>query len=173
MSQSLLSLIWGIIFSFLHITMVMIALKILKKTAPVLLHAASALLSLIFLCLTNTTLQLDLWIAFSVLALGSSSYLFVFGAIYKSLTLRMLCSAQSQKEPISLEQLEILITLPTFLARMLLLSEMGHVTIEKDRYFLTKKGKKTANFFNVIRKIFHVETKAVYQPVLDQHGNLE
>lgn len=162
MSQPFESLIWGIAFSFLHIFTVIVALKYLIKIAPVFIHAASALIGLILLCLVCEMVELQFWIAFSVLAFCTSSYLFVFGAVYKSLTLRILCATQSRGGLISMDQLDSTVTIPTFTARVSLLTQMGNVTAAKDHYFLTQKGIKTANFFSVIRRVFRVDTKAVY-----------
>lgn len=165
MSQLSVSLIVGIAFSLLHILAVIISLKYIKKIAPVLLHAASALISLILLCLSYAMTEFAFWIALSVLAFCTSFYLFVFGAIYKSLTLRMLCASQSLNGSMTIEQLENIVTLPTFTTRISLLQEMGKVAVENERYSLTQKGKKTAHFFNVIRRIFRVDTKAIYEPI--------
>ena len=154
--------LWGLGFSIWHFLTVIIALKFVRKIAPVLIHAASALFSLILLCIASAMFEFDLWKAFSILAFCASSYLFIFGTIYKSLTLRMLCEAQWRGGTISIEELCAAVTLPTFTTRMALLQTMERVSVEKDRYSLTQKGKSTAMFFTVLRKFFNVDTKAIY-----------
>ena len=163
MSLSFVSFIWGMAFSLIHIIAVVAALKIVKQIAPVLIHAASALISFILLSVAGIMVEMQFWVAFSVLAFCSSSYLFVFGAIYKSLTLRILSAAKSRNGSLSVNQLEDAVTVPTFMERISLLNEMGNIATEKDHYSLTQKGRKTANFFQTIRKIFRIETKAVYE----------
>ncbi len=153
---------WGIGFSFLHFLSVIIAMKCLKKIAPVLIHAASALFSLILLRTASAMIEFELWIAFSILAFCTSSYLFVFGTIYKSLTLRMLCEAQLHGGTISIDELCVLVTFPTFAARMSLLEKMERVSVEKNRYFMTRKGERTAMIFIALRKFFNIDTKAIY-----------
>ena len=162
MDQSFTSVLWGLGFSALHIVIVTVALKILKKIAPVLIHAASALASLLLLYFAKTVMDLQFWIAFSVLAFSCSSYLFLFGAVYKSLTLRMLCAAQSSGGSISTFDLNSTVTAPTFTERVSLLNTMGHVAAEKDSYFITEKGRRTVQFFNLLRRGFSIGTKAVY-----------
>src|SRR5579871_4714329 len=121
--------LWGIGFSFFHLLSVTIALKCIKKIAPVLIHAVSALFSLIFLCAAYVVFEFELWKAFSILAFCTSSYLFMFGTIYKSLTLRMLCEAQMHGGTTSIDELSASTTLPTFTARMSLLEKMERISI--------------------------------------------
>ena len=163
MTESFVSLILGVTFSLWHIIIVIVLLKYIQKIAPVLIHAASALFSFILLCLVAMLVQFPFWIAFSVLSFCVSSYLFLFGAVYKSITLRMLCAVQSRKGSMSIDKLEKEVILPTFNVRISLLNEMGNVVTEKNRYFLTAKGKKFAQFFGAIRRVFHIDTKAVYE----------
>lgn len=167
MSQELVSFAWGSAFSFVHVIAVIISLKCLKKVTPVLIHAASAFISFVLLCIVDEIIEFNLWISISALAFCSSSYLFMYGAIYKSLTLRMLCAAHSRGGTISIDELDSIVTLPTFETRVKLLNEMGNIAAEKDRYSLTSKGEKIANFFSMIRKIFRIETKAVYHSHID------
>jgi hypothetical protein len=167
MNQELVSFAWGVAFSSLHVIAVIISLKCLKKVAPVLIHAASAFINFILLCVVNEMAEVHFWIALTVLAFCASFYLFMYGAIYKSLTLRMLCAAHSRGGSISVDELDSVVTLPTFELRITLLNEMGNVAAVRDGYSLTSKGEKTANFFSRIRKIFRIETKAVYHSHLD------
>ncbi len=166
MSQPFL---WGLGFSFLHFLSVVVAMKCLKKIAPVLVHAGSALFSLILLCIASAMFKFELWKAFSILAFCTSSYLFLFGTIYKSLTLRILCEAQLRGGTISIDELRTTVTIPTFAARMTLLEKMERVSVENEHYSLTKKGKSTAIFFTTLRKFFDVDTKAIYDSCKSRH----
>lgn len=162
MNQEVWSLTIGLIFSFLHMISVAITLKVQKHIAPVLVHAASALVYLILLSFSRLFYAFELWIAFSTFAFCVSSYLFAFGVVYKSLTLRMLCASYLNGGNISIDELDSTITTPTFTDRVVLLNKMKRVRAEKEQYGLTEQGKKTANGFSAIRRIFRITTKAVY-----------
>lgn len=162
MNIEIKSILMGIVFSFLHITTVLMALKCFKKIAPVFIHAISALMNLILLCVLSLIIPIDAWISFSVLSFFVSSFLFIFGVIYKSLMIRILCYLAQVKNFTTINQINEVITTPTFLERCLLLERMGNITIKEGYYLLTQKGIKIVNFIKKIRKLYNIGTSAMY-----------
>lgn len=162
MSQLMLSVIGGVTISLLHIITVALALRYFIKTPPILIHIVSFVLYLISLCLLSIFIIHAFWIAFTILAFSTSSYLFVFSAVYKSLTLRILCEAQSFNGNPSLLELDSLVTKHTFAARIELLNKMNNVAVSKNQYELTPKGKKLASILSKVRRFFNINTRAIY-----------
>lgn len=162
MSQLMLSVIEGVTISLLHIITVALALRYFIKTPPILIHIVSFVLYLISLCLLNMLITHAFWIAFTILAFCASSYLFLFSAVYKSLTLRILCEAQSFNGNPSLLELDSLVTIHTFAARIELLNKMNNIVISENQYELTPRGKKLASLLGKIRRFFYIRTRAIY-----------
>lgn len=157
------SLIWGVVFSFQHIIVVTLAVKLFKKIAPVLLHAASACGSLILMCLLSSILSFNRWFAFSILAFSASSFLFLFGTIYKSMMIRILCFLDKFQGRASIEEINNQIINPTFLQRCLLLVEMGNARQKKELYLITSKGEKMAGIIKYFRNFFNIKSSAMYR----------
>lgn len=153
------SMVWGGIISLVHMLVTPIALRCCKTIAPVFIHAVSAFFCLLALVFISFFVHLHFWLAFSVLSFCVSSYLFIYGAIYKSLTLKILCAMRSSP---TTDSLTTFVTLPTFTDRITLLEKMGHVSSLDGKYNITEKGKKNAAFFSVLRKFFNINSKAIY-----------
>ncbi len=162
MSYMLSSLVLGTFVSIVNIFAILILLRCLKKTSPVLIHALSTLACFLLMCAAAQMLAFSLWIATSILAFCSSSYLFLYSVFYKSITIRMLQKIDARGGALTLEDLDTLVIQPTFHARVALLKEMGGVSCENGQYCLTDKGRNMTQKFANLRQFFGIETNGLY-----------
>ena len=153
---------FGSIVGLWHMIFVAFVVRGAKKIAPILTHTVSALIGLLLLWLLSQLLSFNFWLSFSMLALMVSSYLFLFGAVYKSLSLRLLCAIVRQGEPLTLQVLETNIIASTYMDRVRLLSQTGNVIVCEKHYMLSKRGKTMVSMLSLMRRVLHISTKALY-----------
>jgi hypothetical protein len=163
MTENFYALLIGIALTVFHITLVTQSIRMFDKFPPVFIHFFSGILSLVLLLiLTCLTPVLNTWLVFCVLSFGISSYLFVFGAIYKSLSLRMLLFTNSQGGKITLHALNENITEKSFQTRVDLLIKMGYCTEGVYGYHLSAKGKKIIRKIIFVRQLFRINSLGLY-----------
>lgn len=157
------SFILSLVLIIFHVIIVSILLRLFPKLFPIAIHAFSALCQLIILLwLIVMDFNFNYWFVFCILSFGISTYLFLFGAVYKSLSLRFLLAIKAEGGAVSLMQLEQKITIPSFTQRVTLLCEMGCITQNQKGMYISTKGKRMANKINTLKKLFHVETIGMY-----------
>jgi hypothetical protein len=150
-----------------HILLVTSSLHVVNSfrssIPPIAVHAVSAKCALILLAIiAYAGLRIDFWITFCVLAFGVSSFLFLFGAVYKSLSLRLLLETEKAQGRLSFEKLDESITAKSFLDRAVLLCSMGLVFQHENGYRLSEKGKRVLDRLTSLRKFFRITTIGLY-----------
>ena len=152
----------GSICILVHVLLVNQGGKYFFKMPPVMLHAFSAILLTFLLVILSFIACLDVWLAFCFFSFGVSSYLFLFGAIYKSLSLRFLIITKSQGGRASFEELDNVVTKMSFSERAKLLCQMGMVIKEQEQYCISFIGKRFAHKINRLRRIFRITSLGLY-----------
>ncbi|MBP6917368.1 MAG: hypothetical protein KBB94_00435 [Legionellaceae bacterium] len=149
----------------LHVLLVVFLLRgvIPIRVSPMLTHIFSALCIFGLLGVTklfNVKIQFEL--VFSILLFGVASYFFIFGAVYKSLSLRFLLVTHAYNGQISFKKLNALITHKTFYERVILLQKMGLIVQEKESYKLSEHGACQFKRIITVRKLFGIRTSGLY-----------
>ena len=163
MTEALISMFVGGLLIKIHIVLVTWLLRLKHKIPPIGIHAFSAvLLLLILLILSSVLMKMNIWITFCVFAFGVSAYLFVFGAVYKSLSLRILLAIKSKGGRASFTQLDVLVTEASFAERAEILCNMNFAVKEGGCYRISKQGEQIAERIVRIRKLFGITTLGLY-----------
>jgi len=162
MTQSISSFGYGFMLVLLHVVLVAIMARCMDKVTPVMIHVASAFISFVILCITAVIIGFNFWLACSVLFFCVSTYVFVFSAVYKSLSLRILSATHANGNVLSIEKIKNKVTSSTYAERVELLSGMGYVVNSQDKYQLTKKGKTTVKLLIKFREAFLINTRSLY-----------
>jgi len=165
MKEQIVSLIIGSILTAFHIVWVIAMIRkiIPNKFSSMLIHVLSAICTLsILLVLWITDVNFYFWLAFSVILFGISGCLFVFGAVYKSLSIRFLLMTKAQGKLVSFDLLDVLITKVSFAERTNILCNMGLAIKEKGGYRISKKGLRVAKRIVWLRKLFRIKTTGLY-----------
>lgn len=159
------SLIIGGGLTLLHIVFVACLLRRMNpsRVSPMLIHLFSALVLFVLLgVLDLLKIGIQCELVFSILLFGVAGYFFVFGAVYKSLSLRFLLVTHEHKGQISFAQLNELITQKTFSDRVIILQKMGLIEQEKEGFRLSIRGLQHLRKIIMIRKCFGIKTSGLY-----------
>lgn len=159
------SLIIGGILLLLHVLLVFCLLRryIPNRLDPMVIHIFSALDIfglLVVIYLLHVQIQFEL--VFSILLFGVAGWFFVFGAVYKSLSLRFLLSVLATNGLSTFESLNTSITKKTFMERVILLQKMGLIAQEDESYKLSEKGLCQLRRILMFRKFFGIKTTGLY-----------
>lgn len=139
--------------------------------SPMIKHILSAAVTIGLLVFFKKNYpQINIDIIMSILLFGFSCYFFVFGAVYKSLSLRFLLLVFAQNGSISVTALNDLITQKTFSDRVQLLCRMGLVLKENEKYKLSDAGKRQLRRIKKIRKLFRIQTIGLYATNKREHS---
>lgn len=170
MTGAAASLTAGVLALLLHMLLVPLVLRLFRTLAPVLLHLASGLLvhlvQVIVMWWAGTAGShepLPYWHGTAVLGAGAIGYLFVFSAVYKSVSLRILdCLVTHGGDRARLRDIVTEVVAPETRSRMRLLVEMGLAAEEGGRYRTTGQGRKTAARLQTLRRVFGIRDSGLY-----------
>jgi hypothetical protein len=166
MSDVLMSILVGLIIGSCCVVVVAIMLRILPRVAPVKLFIFCILFSEVMLILTGLIFfdHFYLWHASAMNGLIGITNFFVFGAVYKSVSLEMLNLIFSQPHhQASKDFLVDAIGRPCVRGRMELLVEMGWVTKDDEgNYQLSITGSKKVNQLSSVQKFFGIRQSGLY-----------
>ncbi len=165
MTEFIVALFISGIMTKLHILVTTWVINANRNIAPIICHTVSAtcILIILFFIFSICPVRFDLWLSFCSFALGVSTYLFLFGAVYKSLSLRMLLMIKENRGYQPLMQIDALITERSFEDRANILCSMGLVEMNGDVYEVTQKGLDLSNKIRIMRRLFHVSTTGLYE----------
>ena len=160
------SLLVAFLLILFHIAFVLFLMRktLATQISPVFIHVISGFVALAFLGLAGRTpFSFDGWLTFSFFGFASTSFLFLFSAVYKSLSLRFLLTIRSNRNRLTFSQLHHLVTKKSFKERAELLSKMGMVIKKGEDFSISSQGLRVAKRIEQIRKIFGITTRGLYQ----------
>src|SRR5262249_22103075 len=103
------------------------------------------------------------WPGAGVFAFGATVWLFVYCAVYKSVSLRILsCMVRAHAGRLSLDRITDRYILGEFRDRMAVLETMGCVVVRESDVVLTSKGRRTARYFEMAQRCFGIERSGLY-----------
>lgn len=165
MNEQIISALIGSVLIKFHITLVICLVRkiISNKFSPISIHVISAIctLSILFI-LVMTQIGFNFWLAFSIVIFGICACLFVFGAVYKSLSIRFLLITNREGKQASFDLLDTLVTNVSFSERTKILCDMGLAIKENEGFQISKKGMHVANRIVWVRKLFGIKTTGLY-----------
>jgi hypothetical protein len=150
-----------------HIILSTALVRSLRDQAPVLLHIVSAaamlvVVSLIVLIFSERDVR-PLWIAGSVLYGGAVALLFLFSAVYKSISLGVLCSLElGPQHRLALADIAHKLVLPRFIERIDLLVAGGLVLSTEEGYTLTARGRRAARWLRAVQRFAGITRSGLY-----------
>lgn len=125
--------------------------------ASLIAHLASSLLGTAF------AHPFQYWNATSVFCFGVMSYVYVFGAVYKSISLRILLDLASRpRRTIELSEISDRQIPDIFVERSAILIEGGLVTDDEGRYRTTPAGQRLTTRVALIRRLFGIGDTGLY-----------
>ncbi len=166
MSIHIHALLIAVVMVLTHITLVFCLMNkvIINKLSPIVIHVLSGFLVLLLLLFFDMVhIYFNVWLAFSIFVFAASFYLFLFSAVYKSLSIRFLLLISSRSGKTSYNELDALITDNSFYERIELLYQMGLVLKEGDIFKISDQGMHVASRIERIRKLFNIKTTGLYQ----------
>lgn len=146
-----------------HGFMAILAVRNLPRVSPVILHATSTVLAeLIFLGLIYAASHpVPFWHGAILIGFGALAFLFVFSALYKSISIRMLLIADRTGKA-DIKTLTHDFTQAAFADRANVLKEMGCVTEADGRFTITPQGVRLARKFSAMKALMRVSTSGLY-----------
>jgi len=165
MTESVISLSIAILFGLMHMTLVVLLIRKVLPNAlpPIADHVVSAILLLILMLVVySVAVPFNFYLAFSAFVFLIAAYLFIFGAVYKSLSLRFLLALKFEGGRASFSLLDDLVTTPSFVGRVELLCSMGLAEREGGSYQITPKGAVMARKILLLRRLFGISTTGLY-----------
>jgi len=149
----------------LHVATTLVWLRRSGWTAPVARHAASALSTHVLGVLVAAWWigPFAYWSAAAVSGFGAVIWLFLFSAVYKSVSLRILRELHRlPNHALPLATITVEYVRPEFEHRIRVLMRMGCAR-ETDRgYEVTRKGIDTASRIAVVQWVFGIATSGLY-----------
>lgn len=165
MTEQITSVGIGILLITFHVVLVICLIRkiIPNKFSPMPIHAFSAIVTLFILFVfLVANVNFYFWLAFSITVFGISGCLFAFGAVYKSLSIRLLLMTKAHGERVSFDLLDVLVSDVSFAERTKILCDMGLVIKENEGYKISKKGIIVTKRIFLIRKLFGIRTTGLY-----------
>ena len=166
MSPGSLGLLFGAVALGLHMIVVPAAVRLAEKVAPVKVHAFSlAFVQVIFLLAArNAPWAVNVWNGTAIIGFGGVAFLFLFSAVYKSVSIRMLASlAGSESGQVSYPALTASLVRPQFASRVSVLLDMGYVAEREGRYCITHSGRLFAKRWRCVQKLFGIDRSGLYR----------
>jgi len=167
MSDMLISIITGFIVGLCCVLLIAILLRIFSQIAPVLIFLLSTLFSEIVLVFFGLILfdRFYFWQASAMLGLIGVTNFFLYGAVYKSVSLEMLTHLNAQRNhKISKQYLIEDVARPCVERRMELIVELGLATKSNQvQYQLTLSGLERVKQLNKIQNIFGIRQSGLYE----------
>ena len=166
MNEAWLSTVVGCVVGLGCVLLIAVALRLLPRTAPVAVFAGCIALSELVVIAIGA-LWFDsfyLWQASAMVGLIGLSNFFVFGAVYKSVSLEMLGVLNAQPGGRASKSLLVeVVARPCVEQRMELLVEMGQVSKTADAsYTPTPTGLKTVARLKKIQRFFGIYSSGLY-----------
>lgn len=163
MSAAYLSFCLGVAAFVCHAVIAIFAVRKLPQQSPVMLHIGSAVLAeLIFVGLGHAAPQpVSFWHGAILIGFGALAFLFIFSALYKSVSIRMLLIAD-QAGGAEVTMLTRDFTQAAFTDRAYVLKEMGCVTEADGRFTITPEGVRLARKFSAMKALMRVSTSGLY-----------
>lgn len=148
-----------------HGITVIVLLHVRTQWAPILLHAGSALmwhgigLAILFLL----GMMRYYWHSVAFFGLGAMTFVFGFGAAYKSVTLRVLVYvARNCATAAAIHDIYHRVVMPGFRERARLLTECGYASLDAEGYVLTAAGRQVVKRISLVRAILEVSSAGLY-----------
>lgn len=166
MSDMLISILTGFIVGLCWVLLVAILLRILPRIAPVLIFVLSILFSEIVLFFFGLMLfdRFYFWQASAIFGLIGVTNFFLYGAVYKSVSLEILTHLAAQpNRKICKQHLIEAVARPCVEQRMELIVELGLATkSNQGQYQLTLSGLEKVKQLNKIQNIFGIHESGLY-----------
>ena len=165
----MLSLLIGVLavvlFVLISAPMQMLAQRLSPSTSPVVILAAAAVIAHLTISVLAARLEpsFQYWTAASVFCFGAIVYVQVFGAVFKSISLRILLDLTRRPggridlDEISLQQIPHI-----FAERCDILIETGMVAHDHDGFVPTAAGRKLARRVAWFRRLFGIGDSGLY-----------
>jgi hypothetical protein len=148
-----------------HVAATLLVLRLPGRASPVVRHAAVAMT----VHVSGTILgawslgHLSYWPCASVYWCGVIIYLFGYCAVYKSVSLRILCRLlPAPGNRAAFADITAQFVLPEFVQRTDVMKQMGWVEENDGRFTLTEKGRQAARSLEVVQAIFGIERSGMY-----------
>jgi hypothetical protein len=165
--SNLLALEVGLLALAGHVVLTTILVRSLFYRSPVLLHVVSAAAMVVVLAVILPVLfgrdARPFWIAVSALYGGAVVFLFLFSAVYKSISLEVLCALNlAPQHRLTLDAITEKLVLPRFVERIDLLISSGLVLRTNDGYFLTERGRRAARQLRGVQRFAGITQSGLY-----------
>lgn len=160
--MSPMELVAGASWFILYAASVFAAIRLVPRQSPALLAVAAAFLysAAAFPLAATLPLEGNFWRAMAVFCFLAICYLMLFGAVYKSVSLRMmldLLHAPSYRLPAD-EVFSTYILGESFEARTQIMLEQGLATQSREGFSLTAKGGRVARLARALQRTFGIDT---------------
>ncbi|MFO0802179.1 MAG: hypothetical protein U0791_03505 [Gemmataceae bacterium] len=164
MNPSLTALLIGAACAVAHMAMTLVLLRLPGRTSPVMRHAASAAVTHLAGVIAAMWFgPVPYWPIAAVGGFGAVAWLFVFSAVYKSVSLRILSQlARVEGNELPLETVTTDYVMPEFAARVDVLRNMGCAEPVGAGDALTAKGAATAKRILAVQKLCGIERSGLY-----------
>lgn len=157
--------IWAVLAALAgHVLTVIALLHARVALAPVLLHAASALLwhALQILALLALGASVYYWHSAAVFALGVMVLVFGFSGVYKSISLRLLLLLATRGAPVSVSDIHEKLVMKSFCDRVEMLLSAGLIARTHAGYALTDAGRQAARRILALKAFFGSTASGLY-----------
>jgi hypothetical protein len=165
----MMSFVYGmlglVVFAAISPPMQLLARRIMPTVSPVVVLAAAFLVAHITSALLGAELtpSFRYWAAASVFCFGAMVYVQVFGAVFKSISLRILLDLTSRPGgTVTFEEISEREVLVMFAERCDLLVEGGMIFREGGKFVPTSAGKKLAARVAWLRRLFAIGDSGLY-----------
>ena len=162
-----MALFAGLIAFVAHVGLTTALVRSARDRSPVIFHVMSA----VGVCVILVAVVLFLnkgdpravWISGSVLYGCAVGFLFLFSAVYKSISLEVLCVLKaSPHQYLSLDVISQQVVLPRFVERIELLIAAGLVQHTDDGYMITAQGHEAARRLTALQRFAGVTNSGLY-----------
>lgn len=163
--EALASYGFGIAALGCYAGLVLLALRWFRGVAPVLILAGAALLvhlGAIGIAIVDA-LPVAYWHGAAIYWLGVVGIVFAFGAVYKSISLRILCALVARPgRALTIDELTAEIVRPSFVGRIAILSDGGLIRAEGGRHTVTPAGRALAQRIRRVQRWAGISESGLY-----------
>ena len=160
------AIIASVISSAIYLVFVALLLRITHQTHILLIFIGSAVV-VFAASLAAVGRFVPFWYFSSYFGAAVVAIIFIYGVVFKSLSVKMLAAIESAPLPgLTLDELADAVTLPAYADRAGLLVEKGFATLLDGHYSTTKIGRRTAERARFWRRRLYLESEGLYS--LDQ-----
>lgn len=166
MTEAALSLAVGAGALVLALIVIPLTCRAFPRFPPVLVHGFAAVAAEVAALAVGSLAadEFPVWPATAVIGFGAVANLFVFSAIYKSVSLRMLVFLSAQPgQLVKTETLVERVGRAAVAGRVALLRESGLVERLPDgRYRITERGQRLARQLSLVQRLFGIHRSGLY-----------